>query len=96
MTRIVPSGSVEGKLAISGLKSFMAEDLIIDPVLCTPARFVWDAYLKSCKTWGFPAIDGPQFLDMISEVNGIYVRTGGHGRIKRMISGVCLKPAHHS
>lgn len=58
------------------------------PFLVTPVRLLWRSYLRHCELWGFDAADAGDFIQWLRGEEGVELREGGHGRLRRMAVGI--------
>lgn len=63
------------------------ETLCYGNELATPARFLWVDYMYFCGEEGFPKGTTREFICWLKEIDGLFVKEGGSGRIRRMIIG---------
>lgn len=72
----------------SGFRDFLDGEVDRSPVLVCPLRDLWRAYLAHCAAWGFARADAVDFVAWMREEEGVEVRQGGSGRIRRMVLGM--------
>jgi hypothetical protein len=72
----------------AGYESFIRDEVVFDPCVITPARYIWLAYSRSCVVWGFPAVSAKTFMTWLGTEPKIKLRQGGSGRIRTLALGV--------
>jgi len=68
--------------------SSWSKTLIRGPFLVTPVRLLWHSYKEHCEFWGFNQSDATEFVHWLRGEEGLELRTGGRGRVRRMAVGV--------
>lgn len=51
-------------------------------------RVLWREYLSYCREWGFEPATAEDFVACVRMEEGTEVRTGGSGRIRRVVVGI--------
>ncbi len=70
--------------------AFMRDSTVQDPVVITPVRYLWKAYLAYCDKWGFSPAEPNEFMSWLGMTEGITIKTGGKGRLRRAAEGIAL------
>ncbi len=71
--------------------AFIRDCTIQDKVLVTPVRYLWREYLHYCMRWGFQPVEPHIFIFYLKSVEGVEIKEGGSGRIRRAALGITLK-----
>lgn len=70
--------------------AFIHDRVVLGPTLVVPVRTLWRAYLAYCEEWGFDPDGAEHFVRCVSLEEGVTVRNGGRGRLRRCFEGVGL------
>lgn len=68
--------------------SSWSDTLMRGPFLVTPVRLLWKSYQDHCILWGFDQASASEFVHWLRGEEGLEIRTGGQGRVRRMAVGV--------
>ncbi len=71
--------------------AFMRDRTVEDPALMCPVRVLWREYEAYCGKWGFEPALVHVFISWLSATEGVRLKTGGQGRLRRMAVGVGLR-----
>lgn len=77
-------------------QAWSSDNLDLQPVLCCPMRILWQDYINYCKEWGFTRSPAADFVRWILGEEGVTVKKGGSGRIRRMVMGAGLQQKGNS
>lgn len=70
--------------------------LQFDKTLATPVRFLWTDYQKLCKEEGFDVAPLDRFIRWLNATDGVDIKEGGKGRIRRLAVGVAPEKTNSS
>jgi len=74
----------------SGFKAWLGTTMRGEK-LCCPLTVLWNNYEAHCTWWGFPKASPTQFVDFLTEcTEGVTVKEGGRGRLRRMAMGLAI------
>ena len=71
-----------------GYSSWSEHDVVRGDFLATPVRLLWRSYLAHCEAWGFEPADASDFVHWLRGEEGVRLRLGGQGRLRRMALGI--------
>lgn len=71
-------------------KAWAEANLDIRGCLISPVRFLWKDYQAFCKEWGFEQAEVQDFVQWLRGEEGVKLREGGQGKLRRMIVGAGL------
>lgn len=71
-------------------KAFIRDRAVLGSTLVVPVRVVWNEYLAYCRQWGFKAEAAGDFVMRVELEEGVTIRIGGHGRLRRCFDGIGL------
>lgn len=69
-------------------EAFLRDRLQKHPALVCPVRVLWLEYLSYCEEWGFTPDGAADFVLTLRLEEGVTLKTGGSGLIRRMAIGV--------
>ena len=69
-------------------QAFIRDRVVLGPTLVVPVRVLWWDYLAYCETWGFEPGSAADFVVRMELEEGVKLRTGGHGRLRRCFEGI--------
>ncbi len=76
----------------SSFSAFVRDRTVHDPVLVCPVRVLWRAYTAYCEEWGFEPADTREFVAWLRGEEGVTLKEGGSGRLRRAALGIGLQP----
>ncbi|UFK26717.1 hypothetical protein [Roseobacter phage RDJL6] len=65
-----------------------SDTLLRGPYLVTPVRLLWQSYRQHCAQWGFDQAEASEFVHWLRGEEGMTLKTGGQGRVRRMAIGL--------
>jgi hypothetical protein len=69
------------------------EDYVIQhATLVCPVRVLWWSYVAYCGEWGFDYAPADEFMAWLRMTEGVVIRDGGRGRLRRVALGIGLRP----
>ena len=68
--------------------AFIRDRTVLDGSLCVPVRLLWREYLAYCSEWGFDPSPASDFVRWLQAEEGVRIKEGGAGRLRRMAVGV--------
>ncbi len=90
------SNTAKGQpLSWPSFSAFIRDRTIQDNVFITPVRYLWKAYLAYCLEWGFKPAEPNEFISWLGLVEGVKIKEGGKGRLRRAAEGITLQPVEH-
>lgn len=72
--------------------AFVRDRTVRGPTLMCPVRVLWREYRTYCRNWGFAPATPGQFVAWLGMEEGIRIRTGGRGRLRRVAVGIGVTP----
>lgn len=73
------------------VRAWVRDRVDLRPDVLTPARLLWDDYCGYCELWGFEPEPPAALIRGLRAEDGVAIVEGGRGRVRRAVSGVCLK-----
>lgn len=68
--------------------SSWSKTVLRSPFLVTPVRILWHSYREHCEAWGFDQSDATEFVHWLRGEEGVELKTGGQGRVRRVAIGI--------
>ncbi len=83
------------------LKLWEEEATVKHEALVCPMMVLWRSYVEYCDTWGFDKASPKDFVAWLRMTEGVEIKEGGSGRLRRIALGIGLRPketidAHHA
>lgn len=72
--------------------AFLRDRTVRHSSLVVPVRVLWDDYSAYCRRWGFERSSATSFVALVAGLDGVRVRDGGHGRLRRIATGIGALP----
>ena len=70
------------------LSAFLRDRVVQHPSLACPVMVLWRGYSVYCEKWGFDRVSAEDFVRWLGCQEGVEIREGGHGRLRRVAMGV--------
>lgn len=76
----------------SSYSAFIRDRAIHHEALVCPVRVLWMEYTWYCQAWGFDRASPTEFVRWLRAEEGVTIKQGGRGRLRRCAVGLGLKP----
>jgi hypothetical protein len=70
--------------------AFVRDRTVHGGSLAVPVRVLWRAYSAYCAEWGFDPAEAREFASWLAAEEGVRIKQGGHGRLRRVAVGIAL------
>lgn len=82
---------VDPVLVLTGVMRWTNERAIGGESLVCPVKLLWEDYVDFCERTGSPRETAQGFVEHLASLQGVTLRDGGRGRLKRVADGIGLR-----
>ncbi len=80
----------DGDKGWPSFSAFVRDRTTSGETLVCPLRTLWHGYRAYCGEWGFDPAPVSRFVAWLASEEGVTIKEGGGGRIRRVAEGIAL------